>query len=216
MRPIRSFELVLAIIVVSAAGPAHAATIGFKCLTNNSSTCSTSAAPYFTANVNNLGGGVVQFLFKNSLPAGHPGRITTVYLDEGSVDYFSSFTISPTAGTSFSTITSGTLPGGNPAPFNFRTDHGANRRGGAANGVDRTETLDLRGTLNSGRTYAQLLANIGTPTETADFRMGLHVISLDGGFSEGLISVPEPATNAMIGLAFAAMGAASYLRRRRA
>ena len=187
-----------------AAASLPAATLDFTCLTNNSGTCATNIAPAFEVNINNLGGGSVQFLFTNSLPSGG-GRITTAYVDEGVNNFFSTFSVTPTTGTNFGVITSGTLPGGNPAPFSFSTDHGADRVMGAANGVDPGETLDLRAVLNAGFTFDDVLASLGTSTtDTGGLRVGLHVISIPGGFSEGLITsgvpaaVPEPGTYGML------------------
>jgi hypothetical protein len=213
-------RIALGLLVLSLS--ASAATVNFQCLDNNSGTCGTNVAPYITASLNDLGGGQVQFLFSNSLPTA--GRIREAFIDEGSNNFFSTFTITPTTGTSFVVFTSGTLPGGNGAPYSFTTDHGAGRTGGAANGVDPGETLDLRGTLNPGFTFANILSNLALgPLSTNSLRLGAHVQSLPGGFSEGLISnydppsqspspTPEPATFALVGVTLIGL---VYLRQRK-
>jgi hypothetical protein len=194
---------------------APSATLSFTCLTENSGTCQTGVAPYFEVQINDAGGGQVQFLFSNSMPSA--GRIFTVYLDEGSTNYFSAFSIFPTAGTDFEITTSGTLPGGNPAPYLFTTDHGANKDGGAPNGVDPGEFLDLRGTLNSGITFANVVAGLAlSPTDVQSLRIGAHIGSLPEDKSEGLIAsahVPEPGTWTMLAIGLG--GVALLLRRRR-
>jgi hypothetical protein len=108
------------------------------------------------------------------------------------------------------------LPGGNGAPYFFSTDHGADRNNGAANGVDYGELLDLRGTLTPGITFGNLIAGVShSPTDTAGLRIGIHVISLPRGFSEGLITsaaVPEPGTWGLMALGLG--GLVLRLRRR--
>ncbi len=76
-----------------------AATISFTCLDNNSGTCPANVAPYITASFSDLGGGQVQVLFANTLPTA--GRIREAFIDEGSNDFFSGFSITATPGTSF-------------------------------------------------------------------------------------------------------------------
>jgi hypothetical protein len=198
-----------------------AATISFTCLDNNSGTCPANVAPFITASFSDLGGGQVQVLFANTLPTA--GRIREAFIDEGSNDFFSGFSITATPGTSFVLGTSGTLPGANGNPYLFTTDHIASRTGGAGNGVDSGETLKLVGTLNPGYTFANLLANLAlSPTSKNELRLGVHVQSLPGGFSEGLLGfydqpspnlnpVPEPATFALVGFALA--GIAFYRKR---
>jgi hypothetical protein len=213
------FRFLLASALLACA-TASASTINFQCLTANTANCSTNVAPYFNVSVNDLGSGQVQFLFSNSLPGS--GVLTTAYIDEGDTNYFSSFAVNPTAGTSFGTITSGTLPGGNGNPYRFDTDFGADRtkKGGVSNGVDSGEVLDLRGTLNGGFTFANVIAGFGSATDRTGLRLGLHVQSLAGGASEGLISsgsitnaaVPEPGTYGMMALALG--GLAFKLRKR--
>lgn len=193
-----------------------AATLDFVCTTNNTGVCSTNIAPYFSVDLNDLGGNQVELIFFNNMPSGTTGRIKTAFIDEGATDWFSSFIVVPTPGTSFSTSLGGNLPGG--APFSFSSDHQAHKVGAAANGVDRLETLNLVGTLNAGRSYQQLIDSLtGSPSDTAGLRVGLHIISigLNGrDFSDSLISfrpddgsqVPEPTTFALAGAALAALG----------
>lgn len=223
-------RIALGLLVLSLS--ASAATVGFDCVTSNTSTCSTAVAPFFGASISDLGGGTIQFLFFNNHTNG--GIITKAFIDEGSTDLFSSFTINPTANTSFSVVTSGTMPGANGNPYDFSTNHGAvrnNGSGGVANGVNFGETLDLRGTLNPGYNFASILANLALgPLAKNSLRIGIHVQSLPStstsqtnGASEGLLSfydppapppgqTPEPATFALVGGAL--IGLVVYNRRK--
>jgi hypothetical protein len=195
-------KILLALIVALSA--MSGATLEFVCLTNNSGVCSTSVGPGFKVEINDLGGGQVELKFTNTLS---DGILTTALVDEGDVDFFSSFTIRTSPDYNFGFDNNQTLPGGNGNPYNFATDHGFDAeggKGGVDNGINPGEVLEVVGTLNAGLTFVDILNGLATSaTGAAGLRFGIHVQSLPGGFSEGLIAfsdnipndqVPEPGT----------------------
>jgi hypothetical protein len=181
----------LLVLTLGGLGIASADTLlTFTCITNNSGSCSSNVAPFFTATISDLGGGSVQFLFQNSHDT---GTITDIYFDEGDNDFFSAFshdTANSSANTVYSFATGGALPGGNPV--GFTSDHQANpgspATGPNGKGVLAGGYLSLIGTLN-GFTYDQFIAGLSpNHTTTTGFRVGFHVQSLPE--SEGLVPAP--------------------------
>jgi len=192
--------LVLGLLsVVGMPAKASAATIAFTCVTNNSGTCS-SYASMVTGDVT-LSGNVLTALITNT----SPGVITDLYVDApgtGTGYTFTSFIENPDSTVNFGTSGApNDLPGGNTASPAFVANfefHATNPS--TFNGAGTGEQIGLVFTLAPAQ-----LALFNTALADGSLRFGLHLQSLPGGFSEGLVStppltsVPEPASMLLLG-----------------
>lgn len=113
----------------------------------------------------------------------------------------------------------GELPGANNATPDFVTttgllaDNVSQGGDGNANAIQINDLLILGLTFNSGFDFADLLGDI----EDGDFRIGLHVRSLQNGQSDSFVStaaIPLPAAGWALLMALGGLGLAA--RRRRA
>jgi hypothetical protein len=151
--------------------------------------------------------GQVDFTFHNASLV--DSSIARIYFDNSSLLDIAGITEG--LGTSFSQpATPGNLPAGKTLEPPFVAADEFSFKGGPPgpeNGVNPGEWLQISFNLNNG-------ATIGTVIEYLDagtLRIGAHVIALPDGSSESLITVPEPATIAFLGL-----GTLLFLRKRRA
>lgn len=202
----------MSIAVLSVAAPsAHAATIGFNCITNNNAGNCAIGTAQLTAELTDLGNGSVEFLFKNT--GASASSLTQIYFDQPSPSIMAMSNMSNSAGVNFQALSNLNLPGGNN--FSFVATNGVGARPPVSpNGVNPGEWLKLVFTLNQGSTFASLLTNLAT----GDLRIGMHVQSIGSNSgSEAFINqqavVPEPTTMLLLGTGLAA---AAARRRRRA
>jgi hypothetical protein len=165
-----------------------------------------------------LGFNQVEFKFFNNSTS---SSLTDVYFDDGSLLGIASITDSGT-GVSFSQFAApGNLPGANLASPAFQTTAGFSADSNPAvspNGVTYGEWVAITFNLLSGKTYADTLAALALPNGggTGDLRIGVHVQSYPGGYSESFINnpvpVPEAETYAMM---LAGLGLVGWAARRR-
>jgi hypothetical protein len=191
------------------AAPASALTLGFYCLTGNLAGDCTIGESQFIVNVNDLGGGSVEFHFRNLGPA--ESVISEIYFDDGSLLALSSVIDGP--GTNFEPgANPPNLPGGENAipPFNVTATFLAEAvPAPSMNGAGPSEWVRIHYTLQGTQTYADVINEL----TNGDLRIGIHVIAFQSGGSESFINVPapEPGTGLLVGLGLAGMAS---LRRR--
>jgi hypothetical protein len=186
------------------AEPARA--IAFTQITNNSGV---DYSADFSATVSDAGGGKVLITFTNA--PGGTGFIGAVYIDDDDHDLVA-IALDPAhtiGGVTYQIGASpGNLPAGNTASPPFAADFSAGKQGAASNGVDAGETLALLGTLASGVSAADLLAD----AQAGRFRLGIHAQSLGPNQqSESfvdppeVVSVPEPKSAGLLAIGLIAL-----------
>jgi len=180
----------IGIAVVSAAAfGAQADTYSFGNITNNGGV---NIAAQLSVDVTDAGGGNVDFHFVNNV--GIQSSVAEVYFDDGNppVNLFSGFILSQNGATfTYGSASPGDLPGGNSLadPFEvslgFLADKGA---GNPSGGLDTAaDFLTIRFSLNGGITFADVIAAMNSGA----LRVGMHVISIDGDFSDGFVTCPD-------------------------
>ena len=195
------FFLLMSALFLFIVVPAQALSLGFYNITNNNSGDAAIGDAQLWVDVTDAGSGKVLFTFGNT--GTEASSICDVYFDDGTLLGIASIYDSE-AGVSFSEgATPGVLPGGNEVDPVFEVTAGflADSDSPAQpNGINPGETLGIAFDLQSGGTFADVLAEL----DDGRLRIGIHVQGFDSGGSESFINnsvvpVPEPATILLFG-----------------
>lgn len=197
---------------------AASTTYGFYGITSNdlSGAAVLDGEANLSVEVIDLGDNQVQFKFFNDSTS----SLTDIYFDDGTLLGIDSITVSGYGDVSFSEGASpGNLPGGMDATVSFGADFSSDSNPPVSlNGVTQGEWVAITFDLLEGKTYADTLAALSTQNADGsyDLRIGLHVQSYPGGYSESFINnpvpVPEAETYAMM---LAGLGLVGWAARRR-
>lgn len=186
-----------------AAFSASAMTYSFTNITNNSNiSLSDQLAVDVTGDATN-----VYFKFTNNTFNNDVSSVGQIYFDIGTSS-LSNMTIFAENGVDFNIgANPGELPGGNTISFVSEFQFGAVKPAPKNGIADSSDFLTISGTGN--------LASITTALSSGNFKIGMHVIALADGKSDGYVtspsSVPVPAA---LPLMASALGAFGIARRR--
>lgn len=210
------FLLTVVGLVVS---PAHAVTVYFDNITNNSPIAD-SIAGQFTVDVTDVGGTQVLFEFANLGPTA--SSITQAYFDDiDSAPLLSTLTFDPantSSGVNFHSPTPPgppDLPAGNTVSFAADFSAGAESQPGGVpvNGVNPGETLGILFSYQGSNSFSDVMTALIAGT----LRIGIHVQSIpfaEGDFSESFVNVPVPVPATLPLLGSAVAGLAGFRIRR--
>ena len=198
-----SMTLLLAVaFFLFAVVSAQALKLPFYNITNNNSVDAAIGEAQLWVEVEDGGGcgGTARALFTFGNDGLAPSSICDVYFDDGSLLGIHSIDDSITAGVSFSAGASpGNLPGANNISPSFVTTAGfsadSDEPAVQQNGVNPGEELGICFNLQDGRTYTDVIDELGT----GELRIGIHVQGFASGGSESFVTVPEPATIVLFG-----------------
>lgn len=213
---------------------AHAAptTLAFRGITAND--VSGNAVADGVANLKvemiDIGAQSVRFMFTNDSDF---SSLTDVYFDDGAllgISRIDGSGFAANSGVKFGPGASpGNLPGGGSIAPGFETTAGFSAdseppvsKYGVQNSDATGEWLAIDFSLKSGKTYADVLTSLTLPASGDWLRIGLHVQSFEGGYSESFINetltatsvspIPEPEAYALM---LAGLGLLGLAARRR-
>jgi hypothetical protein len=190
------FSLVFYCVFATLSLPLHAAYVyHLEAFTNNGSYYDSADLDLYVV-VSDGQAADVDFTFHNNSLV--DSSIARIYFDDSS--FLDIAGITEGLGTSFSQpATPGNLPAGKTLepPF-VAVDEFSYKAGppGPKNGVNPGEWLQVSFNLNNGATLATVIDYL----DAGSLRIGAHVIALPDGSSESVVTVPEPATVALLGL----------------
>ena len=176
----------------------------FAAFTNNSTAASRAAVGsqlQVTVAAPSTSSTFADFTFRNFV--GTPSNVAEIYFDGGS--FLSGLAITRSIGTDFQTAPGritrpGELPSGNNIQFDTSSVNGNKTSLDSNNGLNAIGDL-LTVRINfTGKTVAELLTSMASPTNTAWFRIGLHVRSINGNNSDSFINAAPPALPVMVPL----------------
>ena len=197
---------------------AHATTVSFYCISNNSATNCATGATQLSVDVLNIGPGQVQFNFYNSGFAN--SSIADVYFDDGSLLGIASLIDADDgtggdSGVDFSLGASpGNLPSANNASPPFQTTSGFSADADPPVqplGVNPGEWLGIIFDLQGTQSYADVIAEL----TNGDLRIGLHVQGFGDGGSESFVNNPVPVPAAVWLFGSGLTGLVGVARRKR-
>jgi hypothetical protein len=200
------FSLVFYCVLATRSSPLHAAYIyQLEAFTNNGAYYNSGDLDLYVV-VSDPQPGQVDFTFHNE--SFIDSSIARIYFDDSS--FLDIAGITEGLGTSFGQpATPGNLPAGKTLEPPFVAADEFSFKGGPPgpqNGVNPGEWLQISFNLNNGTTFGTLIDYL----DAGALRIGAHVIALPDGSSESVITIPEPATVAFLGL-----GTLFLLRKRR-
>ena len=215
----RRLTLITVILCIAVAGSASAAPFSFMSITGNDSgsggglTNAEIGETQLSVDVTDVGSGQALFTFMNIGP--DASSITDIYFDDGSL--LGIATIQNGAGVDFGLGASpARIPGGRTLPDPFETTVAFNTSSNPpteSNGVNPGETAGIVFDLQSGMTFANVLADL----DSGALRIGLKVAGFADGGSESFVNVPQPVPepSTALGLVTFALVGYAYARRRR-
>ena len=177
-------SILIAIIVLSIPlNPAYAVSYSFVGLTNTSGVNTAAGVSQLSVAVTSFSSSQVDFTFTNTGSAAM--SITDIYFDDGSLLALAA--VIDGAGVDFEPgATPPNLPGGNLASPAFVTTAGFSADSeppAQTNGVNPGENVKIRFTLQSGKTFANVLADL----YTGALRIGIHVQAFANEGSESFL-----------------------------
>ncbi|MHC5139553.1 MAG: PEP-CTERM sorting domain-containing protein [Planctomycetota bacterium] len=175
-------------------------TYDFYNITHNNAANAATGQLQLSVAVSDKGSGFVGFKFMNAGPA--DCVITEIYFQDGSILGFASIDES-LSGVDFKedevgNVSPKNLPGGKSIDPQFIATTGFSIEPVNPEptwGVEPGEWVEIVYSLQSGKTYANIIEELNTET----LRIGIHVQSFENGGSESFIT-PEPATMVLLGL----------------
>ena len=181
--------------------------LSFQAITNNSSSSVADGQANLHMEVIDLGSNQARFRFTNDSAF---SSLTDVYFDDGTLLGISH--IASSSGVSFSQGASPpNLPGGNAMSPKFETTQGFLADSNppvSPNGVHQGEWLAIDFQLLPGKTFLDLIDSLALPSGGEWLRVGLHVQSFAGGFSESFVNgsefnyvtsaIPEPGEHTLL------------------
>lgn len=180
-----------------AAGSANAVIVNFVEITNNTPD---DVSGQLLLDINDLGGGVISFDLSNLGPLNSTVEQFNVQDLDGLFSDMIAVNDNPNAVAFTEDAPAANLPSGNNVSFVSTWGASADPPP-AQRGVDPGESLELQFSLANGKTFADVLASLGT----GKLRAGLHVISIGTAEeSETYVSnplIPTPGTLAIAGAA---------------
>jgi uncharacterized protein (TIGR03382 family) len=194
---IRSSFSVLAVAALTGAAHATVITYNFSDITHNDPGAAAAGEAQLYVDIDPAPGSQVSFTFHNLGPL--PMSITDIYFQGGPM--LGLATILDGAGVDFVPgAQPANLPGGNNITPPFVATQAFSAQSAPPvqpNGVNPGEQLELRYTLQSGKTVTDIVNDLNSGA----LRIGLHVQGFANGVSESFVnSVPTPGALALLGL----------------